>query len=86
MKLDKYLPRSEDIVLLSQAEKVRVVEILMAAVEKRRDELRDYNEQTPKECPEDLREDYRHVSGEISGLNWVLGLPERSREFIDKIK
>ena len=86
MRLDKYITRSEDIPLCSQAEEIRVVQIIFEAAERRVKELRFDNEEKPKECPEDLTKDFRGVSGEIRGLNWVLGLPERSREFINKIK
>ena len=86
MRLEKYIERSEDIVLLSEAEQVKVIQVLMDAITKRRTELRTLNEEKPMECPEDLSRDFRGISGEIRALNWVLGLPARSREFINKIK
>jgi len=85
MKLSKYITKSEDILLASQAEQVRAVQVLMEAVRLRRDELRVLNEEHPKRSPEDLTEDIVGISGEIRGLNWVLMLPQRSKDFIDKL-
>ena len=86
MKIDKYIERSEDIVLLSESEQVKAVQVLLGACEKKRDLLREITEVKPKFCPEDLTEDLVYLEGMIGGINWVLGLPARSREFINKIK
>jgi hypothetical protein len=71
---------------MSESEQVKAIQVLMAAIINRRDELRIQLEEKPMECPDDLSRDFRGVSGEIRGLNWVLGLPARSRDFINKIK
>lgn len=86
MKLDRYVHRSEDIILLSQSDEIKVVQVLMDAISERREELRKKNEEHQRFCPEDLTEDTVGISGEIRGLNWVLGLPQRSRDFIKNIK
>ena len=86
MPLDQYVKASSDIVLLSQAEEVKLVQVIMDVVKSRREELRHEIEEKPKECPEDLRKDFRGISGEIRGLNWILELPQRARQLIKKIE
>ncbi len=81
MNLEKYIDRSENVTLCSQAEEVRVVQVIFEAAEKRIEELRS---KKPKRSPEDLTQDIIYILGIVDGLNWVLGLPERSRELRNK--
>lgn len=81
----KYLDTSEKIVLVSQAKMVGASIAILDGAEKKRDELREVNEAHPKECPEDLTEDYRYIAGMIAGLNWILRLPERSMELRENL-
>lgn len=77
----KYLPTNESLVLVSQARQVGAAKALLEATEIKREELRKVNEETPKESPNDLTEDYRYIAGFIACLNWITRLPERSMEF-----
>lgn len=86
IKLDNYFPDGQDIVLVSQAEQVASVQSLFKGVEAKRDEVRNICETKPKRCPEDLTQDLVYLLGFTAGLNWVLRLPGRSREFLEKIK
>ena len=86
MKIDKYIERSEDIVLLSESGSVRAIQVLLSACEKKRDALREIIETNPKHSPEELQEDLVFLLGMIKGINWVIGLPARSRDFIKKIE
>lgn len=84
MNLKNYADRSQDILLLARAEEVEVVRVLLNAAKKKRGELREIMEKNPKHSPGDLEEDLVFLLGMIKGLNWVLGLPQRSREYCDR--
>jgi len=83
--IDVYATKSSEITILSQSEEVEAVKIIMNVARKRREELRREIEEKPRECPEDLTKDFRGISGEIRGLNWILELPQKAREVIDRI-
>lgn len=83
--LEKLLPDSQSIVLLSQSESVPAVQVVMLAVENKRAMLRKEIEEHPKHSPDELEDDLVFMLGMIKGLNWALGLPARSREIINKI-
>lgn len=85
MNIEKYIPRSEDVVLLSQADQVRTAQVLLEAAYKKRDELRLKNENSPKHCPERLTDDMTYVAGMIGGLNWVLNLIPNCNKYINQI-
>jgi len=85
-RIDKYLDKSGEIIILSQSEEVEAVRILLKAVESKRDKLREVLETKPKNSPEDLEEDLVFLLGMVKGLNWVLGLPARSRDYINNLK
>lgn len=85
MRIDKYIPVSQDVVIVSQAEEVRAAFALLEAAKARIDELRTETEDRPRECPDDLTKDWRYLAGQIAGLKWILGLPGRSRDFIKKL-
>jgi hypothetical protein len=86
MKLPEYLPTQEAIVLTSQAEQVGASAAILKAVELRRDELRAIVESNPKHNPQELSEDVDFLLGGIRELNWILGLPQRSRDFMNKFE
>jgi hypothetical protein len=86
MNPKKYLVTSEQVVLASQADQIGAAKAVLDAVRIYRDELREMNESSPKESPEDLKEDYRYIAGSIAALNWVLRLPQRSMEFRNKLE
>jgi len=85
MIIKKYLDKSEDIVLLSQSQEIEAVRVLLKAVENKRNEIRNILETKPKHSQEELEEDLVFLLGMIKGLNWALGLPERSRAFIKNL-
>lgn len=85
MNPKKYLPTSQAFIEVAGAEAVGASNALLEAVNIKREELRDKNENHPKESPEDLTGDYRFIAGMISMANWILGLPERSREYRNKL-
>lgn len=85
-RLDRIITDSQDMIVCSQCEQVRAAEILLRAAEKKRDMLREEIETNPRHSPDELEKDVDFLLGMIKGLNWVLGLPERSREFINKLK
>ena len=85
-RIDKYLDKSEDIILLSQSGEVEAIRVLLKATENKRDKVREILETKPKHSPENLEEDLVFLLGMAKGLNWVLGLPARSREFIKNLK
>lgn len=81
----KYVEKSEDVTLLAQAEQVGVGGALLTAAKIKRDELRARIETKPKHSPEKLEDDLVFVLGMVKALNWILGLPARSREHIEKL-
>ena len=86
MRINKYLDKSEEIVLLSQSEEIEAVRVLLKAVKAKRDKVRENYETNPKHCPENLEEDLVFQLGMVKGLNCALGLPERSRDYIKNLK
>lgn len=86
IRIVKYLDKSEDIILLSQSEEIEAVRVLLKATENKRNEVRESLETKPKQSPENLEEDLVFLLGMAKGLNWVLGLPARSREYIKNFK
>jgi len=86
MRIDKYLDKSEEIILLSQSEEVEAIRVLLKATENKRNKVREALEMKPKYSPENLEEDLVFLLGMAKGLNWVLGLPERSRNYINNFK
>jgi len=86
MRIDKYLNESGEITLLSQSEEVEAVRVLLKATKNKRNKIREILETKPKHSPEDLEEDLVFLLGMVKGLNWVLGLPARSRDYINNIK
>ena len=85
MRIEKYADKSEDIVLLSESESIRAVQVLLATATNKRDALRKIIETKPKHSPEELEEDLVFILGMIKGINWILGLPARSRDYINKL-
>ena len=85
-RISKYLEKSEEIILLSQSEEVEAVRVLLKATENKRDAIRETLETQPKHCPDDLEDDLVFLLGMVKGLNWVLGLPARSRNYINNLK
>jgi len=86
MRIDKYLNESGEITLLSQSEEVEAIRVLLKATKNKRNKVREILETKPKHSPEDLEEDLVFLLGMVKGLNWVLGLPARSRDYINNIK
>uniref|UniRef100_A0A6M3ILJ5 Uncharacterized protein n=1 Tax=viral metagenome TaxID=1070528 RepID=A0A6M3ILJ5_9ZZZZ len=82
----KYFPDGPSPGLVADSGLVPAAVAIFKAVEIRRDELRATVEKHPKHNPQDLEDDVDFMLGGIRELNWVLGLPERSREFIQNIK
>lgn len=85
MKLETYIPQSQDITIVAGCRSIRAGGALLEAIEFKRDELRKKNENSPRECPEDLKEDYRYLAGMVGMANWVLKLPDECRAYIDKL-
>lgn len=85
MNPKKYLPTNEAFNLVRSAESVPISKALLDAVEIKRDELRNENEENPRKSSQDLTEDYIYIAGMIAMSNWILRLPQRSREFIKKL-
>ena len=85
-RIDQYLDRSEDIILLSQSGGIEAVRVLLKATENKRNKVRDILETKPKHSPENLEDDLVFLLGMVKGLNWVLGLPERSETYIKNLK
>lgn len=85
-RISKYLKESEEIILLSQSEEVEAVRVLLKATEAKRDEIRKILETKPKHSPEDLEDDLVFLLGMVKAFNWVLGLPARSRNYINNLK
>ena len=86
MRIDKYLDESGDITLLAESEQIKAVRVLLKAAENKRDKVREILETKPKHSPENLEEDLVFLLGMVKGLNWVLGLPARSGEYIKNFK
>lgn len=82
-RIDQYLEKSEEIILLSQSEEIEAVRVLLKATKSKRNKIR---ESKPKYSPDDLEEDIIFQLGMVKALNWVLGLPARSRHYIDNLK
>ena len=85
-RIEKYLDKSEEIVLLSQAEEVAAIRVLLKAIESKRNQVRETLETKPKHSPDDLEDDLVFLLGMVKGLNWALGLPARSRDYINNLK
>ena len=85
-RIDQYLDRSEDIILLSQSGGIEAVRVLLKAAENKRNKVRDILETKPKHSPENLEDDLVFLLGMVKGLNWVLGLPARSENYIKNLK
>jgi len=83
--IDRLIPDSRDIVLLSQSAAVPVMDILFRAIDAKIDLLRDEIERHPKFSGDALEDDLVFILGAINGLNWVKRLPARSDEMIRKI-
>jgi len=85
LRPEKYIERSEDIVLLSEADSIKAVQVLLATATNKRNALRKIIETNPKHSPGELEEDLVFILGMIKGINWILGLPARSRDCINKL-
>lgn len=83
-RIDQYLDLSEEIILLSRSREIEAVRVLLKATENKRNKVRDILETKPKHSPENLEEDLVFLLGMVKGLNWVLGLPARSENYINK--
>lgn len=86
MRIDQYLDKSEEIILLSQSKEIEAVRVLLKATENKRNKVRDILETKPKHSPENLEDDLVFLLGMVKGLNWVLGLPARSQNYIKNLK
>lgn len=83
MNLEKYIPDSHDIVLMSQAESVGVIKVQSKAIKAKIKELeKDLNIRPV--ISNEIKDDIRHKLGEINAYKWVLGLPKSCMNFIDK--
>jgi len=70
---------------LGAAHDVRSARALLKAVESERDAKRRINETHPRICDENITEDWRYIAGQIAAFNLVLSLPQKAREFIEKL-
>ena len=86
MDIKKYLITNEYFTYMSQAETLGPSNMWIEILKIRREELRKRNEESPRECPEDITEDFRFIAGMISMCNFLLSLPERSRTEIKKVE
>lgn len=86
MEIKRYVTNSADMTTLAQAEEVHAVRVILEAARIKRDELRDKVETRPKFSPDKLEDDLVFLEGFIKGLNWTLGLSQKSRDYINTIK
>jgi hypothetical protein len=85
-RIDQYLDKSQEIILLSKSQEIEAVRVLLKATENKRNKVRDILETKPKHSPENLEDDLVFLLGMVKGLNWVLRLPARSENYIKNLK
>jgi hypothetical protein len=85
MNPEKYIKSDEDFIDVSEAGTIRAARALLKACEIKRDELRHVNENKPKDSPDDFTKDFRFVAGGIHICNWLLGLPEETRKYRERL-
>jgi len=85
MNIKKYILASADFHLVSDAEQVGAVRALFDVIKIRREELRADIEAKPVLC-DDKKDDAIFKLGIINGLNFILGLPQRSRDFMNSLE
>lgn len=85
MNLKKYIPDGKYYQQMAEVRQVGVARVLLDAVEIKRDEFREIKETRPQLCPEDLKKDIVFQTGAIWALNWVLKLPEETRNILSKL-
>lgn len=83
MNITKYITTNSDFTDISDATSIRASKAILKAVEIKRDELRDQNEDTPMESS-DITKDIRYKLGMVRGLKWVLELQEHAKNFISQ--
>jgi hypothetical protein len=55
-RIDQYLDKSQEIILLSQSKEIEAVRVLLKAAENKRNKVRDILETKPKHSPENLED------------------------------
>lgn len=79
------VPDSRDLNNLYEESQIPGVKSVYRVIENIRDKIREDNETKPKNCPENLLDDYVFKAGAIWALNWVLSLPVQAKEYMDKL-
>ena len=85
MNLKEYLPTNEAFSQVSGAESVGAGKYLLQAARIRRDKERELNENHPKRDDNDLRNDFVYKAGFIAAMNWILDLPGKARDQLNKL-
>lgn len=83
MRSHPYIKTSNDMVELSHAKSIGAGRAILNTVAAKRDAVREENENRPQ-ISDDIKKDYRFKAGMVAALNWVLGLPDEARTFIER--
>jgi len=80
----KRILKEDELILLSRAEEVGAVKVIVKVISAIRDSDRSMNESQPKRDDNDLKNDWVFKAGGISRLNDVLSLPQVAANIIKK--
>lgn len=86
MDIRRYVENNEDMHYLEQAQALGASRAILRALEKKRDELRKFNEENPQRNDADFKKDFVFISGQINALNWALGLPDQVQRYFETLK
>lgn len=81
--IKEYLPENGgggSLNMLATSKEIGAVRVLLYAVEKFRDKIRESTEGSPKHTPDNLKTDLIYLLGMVNALNVVLELPELAKE------
>lgn len=84
MQLDKYLKTSAAVLEVSRANEIGGAKAILEAALIKRDEIRKEYEENPLRSDQ-IKKDLNFKLGMVAGLNWMLELPEKARQWRDHL-
>ena len=82
--MKKYVQNVADCTIMAGAKSTGPGRVILEAVRIRRDELQKQVNDNPQRDDVVLKNDIVYKLAEIHALNWILGLPLKARDYIDK--
>jgi len=82
LSLKTYISTHDEYEEIAEAGAIRSAKLLLRIIEKKRDSIRNVNENSPKRDDEDLKRDIVFMQGMIHMANWILSLPGEADTFL----